>query len=126
MNNKISIQEGITIPGIYQHFKNELEPDKYIYATMCISYPVCNLKDQKVKETIVKSRHTETKQTIWLFENEEGHIHSSIDCEDVLVIYRPLYGENETYARPLSMFKSEVDKIKYPHIKQSFRFELLR
>ena len=40
-----------------------------------------------------------------------------------MVVYREVDGE-KTYARPLEMFVSKVDKEKYPDVLQMYRFEL--
>jgi len=48
------------------------------------------------------------------------------ESERTMVVYRALYGENTLYVRDLEMFLSEVDKVKYPKVKQKYRFEYQR
>ena len=45
------------------------------------------------------------------------------ETREPMMVYRPLYDDGGMYVRPLEMFLSEVDRGKYPDVKQRYRFE---
>ena len=47
------------------------------------------------------------------------------ESDEIMVIYKCFTDPFVTWCRPLSMFTSDVDRIKYPDVKQKKRFEPL-
>lgn len=76
-------------------------------------------KSSIVKHKNKKVRHFKGQE--YLIEDFAKHTETG----ETLVIYRALYGNCELYARPLDMFASEVDRVKYPNATQRFRMELI-
>lgn len=45
------------------------------------------------------------------------------ETQELLVVYRALYGEGGLWVRPYEMFASPAEKEKYPDAAQEWRFE---
>lgn len=68
----------------------------------------------------IKGVYKRFKNNYYILEDVATHSETG----EKYAVYRQLYGNGELYIRPLDMFLSEVDRNKYPDVKQKFRFEL--
>lgn len=76
---------------------------------------------QQYKEKMVGKRYRHFKGGIYIVTDIAVHSESAA----LMVVYKNFEEPSLTWARPLSMFMSEVDKEKYPNVEQEYRFEQL-
>ena len=106
----------------YKHFKNKE------YFTLCKSIPVDGgiIVDSLQRPSFI-CNHTENNDMLYIYSLPNGeYVHLDKNCSDELVVYIALYDNFRVYARPYDMFMSEVDRVKYPNVKQKYRLEELR
>ena len=75
------------------------------------------------KREMLSAGELEREPNMYLYEIVGWAEHT--ETGEKLMVYRPLYGEKGLYARPEEMFRSQVDREKYPNVRQRFRFEKL-
>jgi len=66
----------------------------------------------------------EMKTDKYLYEIIGVATHS--ETREPMMVYKALYDEGGLYVRPLEMFLSEVDRKKYPDIRQEYRFKKIQ
>lgn len=76
---------------------------------------------EKLKENMAGRRYKHFKGRIYIVNDIAVHTES----DEIMVIYKCFTDPFVTWCRPLSMFTSDVDRIKYPDVKQKKRFEPL-
>lgn len=76
---------------------------------------------EKLKENMVGRRYKLFKGRTYIVNDIAVHTES----DEIMVIYKCFVDPFVTWCRPLSMFTSDVDRKKYPHVKQKKRFEPL-
>nr|DAO03885.1 MAG TPA: Protein of unknown function (DUF1653) [Caudoviricetes sp.] len=76
---------------------------------------------EKLKENMVGRRYKHFKGRTYIVNDIAVHTES----DEIMVIYKCFTDPFVTWCRPLSMFTSDVDRIKYSDVKQKKRFEPL-
>lgn len=126
----------IEIPGIYRHFKQIKDNEDMIYAVSNISIPIDMGKytslstesflDKDNNKQMLFFNHTEKEMLFPSIKDGDKYYHKKDEEPEILVIYTALYGDRKTYVRPLPMFISKTDKVKYPNATQKFRLEQIK
>lgn len=116
----------ISIPGIYRHFKGFKNNEEMLYAVSNISMPMESEEFSKMiknGEEALMMHHTEVGVNIVIIREGDRYYHNKGIDPEILVMYTALYGDRESYLRPLPMFLSKTDKEKYPNAIQEYRLE---
>ena len=76
---------------------------------------------EELRDSMVGRRYRHFKGTIYIVTD----LAVNTESNEIMVIYKCFVNPLTTWCRPLSMFMSDVDRIKYPNVKQKKRFEPL-
>lgn len=76
---------------------------------------------ENLKEFMVGRRYKHFKGRTYVVTDIAVHAES----DEIMVIYKCFVDSLVTWCRPLDMFTSDVDREKYPNVKQKRRFEPL-
>ena len=76
---------------------------------------------ENLKEVMVGRRYKHFKGRTYVVTDIAVHTES----DEIMVIYKCFVDSLVTWYRPLDMFTSDVDREKYPNVKQKRRFEPL-
>lgn len=116
-------QAADTIEALSAKLATNMERSKVCYGggrKLEVGDVVKHFKRETIKD---KER---SMQYLYIIESIATHT----ETKERLVIYRALYKNEENgvhfnvFARPYEMFMAEVDREKYPNIKQKYRFEV--
>lgn len=127
-SNGTSNKRTLLCPAIYRYFKNKL------YVTMGVSKSIDKksaiykyIMDGKSNILASLTRYHGKNKIIPVYKVEGNWYHVLEESEGELVIYKDLYEcSSIPYIQPINLFLSEIDRNKYPRIKQEYRFELFR
>ena len=76
---------------------------------------------EELRDSMVGRRYRHFKGTIYIVTD----LAVNTESNEIMVIYKCVVNPLTTWCRPLCMFMSDVDRIKYPNVKQKKRFEPL-
>ena len=118
----------LKISKVYHHFKGNDYLVVGIAEYIDEFYSEHNIVEGVVLVDEFYTWHTEKDERQLIFRDTMNRYwHTDIEhIGEEMVVYKPLQreiGDKKCFIREINMFLSEVDKEKYPDVKQQYRFE---